>query len=171
MVRGHLLLTLLLPLGAAAQVPEVAAHPMQWREHHDEITLLTGYHQGRFGFAELGVGRNQYGSNHHPYDIGYFAGAELRVDRPERWGLKVGAYVDGGFAMGVQYIHYMEGGRSMEVLRPEIGIGAFKARMVYAYNLRLSKPGLDGVNAHMLGLYYAFRVKRLPRDDARRPER
>jgi hypothetical protein len=61
----------------------------------------------------------------------------------------MGAYVDGGFAMGVQYIHYLQGGRSMEVLRPEIGIGAFKARMLHAYDPRLSDPALVGVNAHM----------------------
>lgn len=170
-VRWLLVPMSLLSIGAAAQVPDTAARHLRWREHHDELTLLAGYHQGRYGFAELGIGRNQYGSNHHPYDIGYFAGAEMRVDRPDIWGVKAGAYVDGGFAMGAQYIHYMQASKSMEVLRFECGIGAFKARMVYAYNLRLSKPALDGVNTHMLGLYYAFRVKRLPRDDARRPLR
>ena len=162
---------LLFAAGARAQVPDTTAHPVRWREHHDELTLLAGYHQGRYGFAELGIGRNQYGSNHHPYDIGYFAGAELRVDRPELWAVKAGAYVGGGFAVGVQYLHYMQAAQAMEVLRLECGIGVFKARMVYAYNMRLTTPWLEGVNTHMLSLSHAFRMKHLPRDDARRPER
>jgi hypothetical protein len=135
--------------------------------HHDEITLLTGYHQGRYGFAEIGLGRSIYGLKHHPYGMGYHIGSEVRVDRPDIWGLKAGAYVTGGFAMGIQYVHYMRADDAMEVLRLECGIGVLKARMVYAYNMRLSKPELEGVNTHMLTLSYAFRVKRLPHDDAR----
>jgi hypothetical protein len=125
-----------------------------------EITLLTGYQQGRFGFAELGIGHNTYGSVHHPFDIGYYAGAELRVDRPELWGLKVGAYADGGFAMGVQYIHYFDGTRSYPVLRPEMGIGVFKGKMTYAYNVALGDRS-PGTNTHMLCFSYAFRVAKL----------
>ena len=136
--------------------------------HRDEITVQAAYHQGRYGFAELGIGRNVYGAMHHPYGLSYYAGAEARVDRPQLWGVKAGAYVTGGFAMGVQFIHYMEGGNTMDVLRPEFGIGIFKARLVYAYNLRLTKPNLDGVSTHMLTLSYAFRLKRLPRDDQRK---
>jgi hypothetical protein len=138
--------------------------------HHDEITLLTGYHQGRYGFAEVGIGRSLYGVMHHPYGASYFVGSEVRVDRPDIWGVKAGAYATGGFAMGVQYVHYMRADDAMEVLRLECGIGVLKARMVYAFNLRLSKPELEGVNTHMLTLSYAFRVRRLPRDEAYRRE-
>lgn len=136
---------------------------------HDELTLLMGYHQGRFGFAEFGLGRNQYGVNRHPYDIGYYLGAELRMDRPELMGVKVGAYVDGGSAMGMQLIHYVEDGRSMEVLRPEIGIGIFKSKITYAYNVVLTKPRIDGISTHMLSLTYAFRLLRLACDDGQNP--
>lgn len=145
--------------GCLAQQPDsVFRSPLSWVRR--EITLLTGYQQGRYGFAELGIGHNTYGSVHHPFDIGYYAGAELRVDRPELWGVKAGLYVDGGFAMGVQYIHYMEGAQTMEVLRPEYGIGILKAKLTYAYNLRLTKPHLEGLNTHMISLSYAFRLKR-----------
>lgn len=175
MVRGHLLL-LCTVLGAFAAMgqADTAALILPRRSpgfHHDEITLLTGYHQGRYGFAEVGIGRSIYGVMHHPYGTGYHVGTEVRVDRPDIWALKAGAYVTGGFAMGIQYVHYMRARDATEVLRLECGIGVLKARMVYAYNLRLSKPELEGVNTHMLTLSYAFRVKRLPRDDARRPER
>lgn len=118
---------------------------------------------------ELGIGRSAYGVVHHPYGVSYYLGAEMCVDRPGPYGVKAGAYVTGGMAMGVQYIHYMEmeGSAAMEVLRPEIGIGLFKFKMTYAYNWRLTKPRIDGVSTHMLSLSYAFRLKRLPRDDTR----
>ncbi len=141
------------------------------RTYHDEITLQTAYHQGRYGFAELGVGRSMYGMMHHPFGFSYCAGAEVRVDRPELWGVKVGAYLTGGAAFGVNLIHYMEVGRSMQVFRPEIGCGIFKAKVTYAYNVRLTGQHLDGVNTHMLTVSYAFRVKRLRNDDVRRKER
>lgn len=133
-------------------------------EVHHEITLLTGYHQGHYGFAELGIGRSVYGMVHHPFGASVYAGAEARVDRPELWGVKAGCYLTGGSAFGVQVIHYMEGGRSMEVLRQEIGIGLFKARITYAYNWRLTRPRIDGVNTHMLSIGYAWRVTRLKKD-------
>jgi hypothetical protein len=135
--------------------------------HRDELTLLAGYLQGRYGFAELGIGRNQYGHTRHPYDIGYHAGVELRVDRPELWGVKVGAYAGGGSALGVQLIQYIQGADGCTVLRPEIGIGVQKFKWTYAYNLALSRPRLEGISTHMMSLTYALRLKRLPRDDAR----
>ena len=49
----------------------------------------------------------------------------------------------------------------MQVFRPEIGIGIFKAKLTYAYNVRLSGEHLEGVNTHMVSLTYAFRVVKL----------
>lgn len=155
---------------AGAQVADSSWAPRR-SIHHDELTLLTAYHQGRYGFAELGIGRSIYGATHHPYGMGFHAGAELRLDRPELRGLKAGVYVTGGFAMGVQYIHYMEEGHAMEVIRPEYGIGLFKGKITYAYNVRLTKPRIDGVSTHMVSFSYAFRLKRLPRDDDKKAPR
>lgn len=159
--------SLLLAVTLRAQVPDTTVHALRLLEHHDEITLLVGYHQGRYGFAEVGLGRNQFGHTRHPYDIGYHAGAELRVDRPELWGVKVGAYVGGASALGVQLIQYVQGADGCTVLRPEIGIGTFKFKWTYAYNLALSRPRLEGISTHMMSLTYALRLKRLPKDDQR----
>lgn len=152
---------------ASAQVVDSTRSPLRLIRH-DEITLLTGYHQGRSGFVELGLGRNIWGSNHHPYDIAYYLGSELRVDRPELLGVKVGAYVDGGAAMGVQLIQYFEKGAGCTVLRPEMGIGFFKFKVTYAYNIGLSSTRMEGINTHMVSVTYAFRLKRLPGDDKRK---
>lgn len=155
---------------AQATQPDSTFH-IRGSERHDELTLLAGYHQGRYGFVELGLGRNIWGIVHHPFDLGYYLGAELRADRPELYGVKVGAYMDGAMAMGIQLIQYLEGGESCTVLRPEIGIGIFKAKMTYAYNLRLTSPKLPGISTHMLSLSYAFRVARLKGDDGHRSHR
>ncbi len=103
-----LLLSVIMAM-AQAQAPDSTVHFRDLREHHDEITMLTGYQQGRYGFVEFGLGRNIWGSSRHPYDLAYYAGAELRVDRSELIGVKVGGYVDGGSAMGVQIIQYFDG--------------------------------------------------------------
>lgn len=134
-------------------------------EHHDELTLLAAYQQGHSGFVELGVGRNRYGSNRHPYDLAYYGGIEARLDRPDLLGVKLGAYVDGGFAMGVQVIEYFHGSERSTVLRPEVGIGFFKFKLTYAYNAVLTEPRMDGINAHMIGVSHAFRLRGLRGDD------
>ncbi len=154
---------------AQADSAQVYHDPMS--ERHDEITLLTGYHQGRCGFAELGIGRDIYGSNRHPYGIGYHAGAEVRVDRPELFGVKVGGYMEGGMAMGAYLVHYRQGAENCTVFRPEFGIGIFKFKITYAYNVGLTRHRIDGINTHMVSLSYAFRLKRLPRDDDRKASR
>jgi len=133
--------------------------PRHWQR--DELTLLAAYQQGRFGFAELGLGRNIYGAVHHPFGVGCHVGAELRVDRPSLVGWKAGAYATGGVAMGLQLIRYQEAGSGCTVIRPEIGIGIFKTKLCYAYNINLSPSRLGGTSTHMVGLSHAFRLKRL----------
>ncbi|MBK7945215.1 MAG: hypothetical protein IPJ85_07895 [Flavobacteriales bacterium] len=133
--------------------------PHAWRR--DELTLHTAYHQGRFGFVELSIGRNIYGAVHHPFGVGYQAGAEVRVDRPTLVGWKVGGYFTFGSAMGMQVIRYQEAAMGCTVIRPEIGIGVFKTKVSYAYNVNLSPSRLDGISTHMVSLSHAFRLKRL----------
>jgi hypothetical protein len=115
----------------------------------------------RYGSGELGVGRSVHGVTRHPYGAGYYLAAEVRVDRPEFVGVKVGAYVTGGFAMGLQLIQFTDGHAGCTVLNPEFGIGLWKAKVTYAYNIRLSRPELPGINTHMLCLSYGMRIKRL----------
>jgi len=93
------------------------------------------------------------------------------VDRPQRCGLKLGATVDGGVAMGLQLIQYFNGTEGGTVLRPEFGIGVWKAKLCYAYNLSLAGHPLPGINTHQLSVSYAWRLLRLPRDDDHRSKR
>lgn len=165
LLRFCLPLTLCLGFEAYGQLSDTTWVPFTPQHvHHDELTLLVGYQQGMYGWAELGIGRNQYGIMHHPYDLGYYLGAELRVDRPELVGVKVAAYVDGGVAAGVQLIQYFGKGEGSTVFRPEIGIGLFKARITYGYNVALGAPRMPGINSHLVNISYALRLNRLPKD-------
>jgi hypothetical protein len=138
-------------------------------DQRDEVVLVTAYNQGTFGFAELGIGRNIGATGHLPVDVGYYLGGEMRVDDPDRYGLKFGFYLMAVVEFGSQFIYY----RAPEedpfyVWRPEIGFGLLKARVTYAYNVKLAGERLPGFNTHMLTVAYALRLFRLPGDSDRR---
>jgi hypothetical protein len=144
----------------------MARSPMDQR---DEVVLVTAFNQGTFGFAELGIGRNIGATGHLPVDVGYYLGGEMRVDDPEHYGLKFGFYLMAVVEFGSQFIYY----RTPEddpfyVWRPEIGFGLLKARVTYAYNVKLAGDRLPGFNTHMLTVAYALRLFRLPGDSNRR---
>lgn len=144
----------------------MARPPMDQR---DEVVLVAGLNQGTFGYAELGIGRNIGATGHLPVDAGYFLGGEMRVDDPGRYGLKFGFYMMAFVELGSQMIYYMAPEEEpFFVWRPEIGFGLLKARVTYAYNVKLAGERLPGFNTHMLTVAYALRLFRLPGDPDRR---
>ena len=68
-------------------------------------------------------------------------------------------------------IHYFNGSEGGTDLRPEFGIGVWKAKLCYAYNLSLAGHPLPGINTHQLSLSYALRLLRLRGDDDHRTRR
>lgn len=142
-----------------------SAHTHMRTTRHVEIGLLTGYAQGRYGFGELGLSANIWGTNRHPYSAAAYLATEVRVDRPGIFGVKAGVFATGGFAMGAQAIYYTDGTEGSFVLRPEYGIGIFKFKLTYGYNFRITNKDPAGINSHMLNLVYCFRLKRLKGDD------
>lgn len=132
---------------------------MNWTR--EELTLHAGFAQGRYGFAELGIGHSFYGTVHHPIGINYHVAAEVRPDHPSLIGYKLGCYLTFGAAMGMELIRYQDGAQGGTVLRPEFGIGIWKAKVAYAYNINLSPSRLDGINTHMITASYAFRMVKL----------
>jgi hypothetical protein len=163
-------------MGARAQEQTITpdlAHP---RVHsssklHDELTLHTGLTQGTFGFVELGIGRSVYTQRNVPVGAGYYAGIELRPDRPEVMGVKAGVYMNAFVSLGLQLIAYTAPGGEGTVLRPEIGIGALKGKLTYGYNVGFASVEVPGVNTHMIGFTYDLRLLRLPGDEVRRARR
>jgi hypothetical protein len=84
-------------------------------------------------------------------------------------GVKAGVYMNAFVSLGLQLIAYTAPGGEGPVLRPEIGIGALKGKLTYAYNVGFSSVEVPGVNTHMIGFTYDLRLLRLPRDETRRP--
>lgn len=133
----------------------------------EEITLLAGHAQGRFGHVEAGLGHSLYGVVLHPVGINYYVGAEVRPDRPSLVGWKIGGFLTFGGAMGLELIRYQEGTKGSTMLRPGIGIGIWKAKATYAYNINLSPERLDGTSTHMVSIAYALRLVTLTKRDDR----
>ncbi|MCC6938205.1 MAG: hypothetical protein IT226_08280 [Flavobacteriales bacterium] len=162
-----LFLLFVISIGSAvAQLSDSAFH-VNRATRHVELGLHTGYVQGRYGFADLGLSANVWGADRHPYGAGAFLGTEVRVDRTALIGPKVGFYFTGGSAMGAQFIYYTDGGEGSWVFRPEIGIGLFKFKLTYGYNVRLSNADMPGLNTHIVNVSYAFRLLRLKGDEFR----
>lgn len=135
---------------------------------HAELCLLTGYAQGRYGFGELGISANVWGTAHHPFGAAAYMATEVRLDRAAIIGPKLGIFLTGGFAMGAQAIYYTDGGEGTLVFRPEYGLGLFKFKPIYGYNLRITNKDMPGLSSHMVSATYCFRLKRLKGDDLRR---
>lgn len=157
-----LMAALSLPSSVLAQTEDEPWGVIPPMVRRDEVVLVAGLNQGTFGYAELGIGFNIGGDGHLPVDVGYYLGGEMRLDDPERYGLKVGFYTMAVLACGSQFIYY----RTPEddpffVWRPGVGFGMLKARVTYAYNVKLAGERIPGFNTHMLTVAYALRLFRL----------
>lgn len=125
-----------------------------------DFSLLIAYNQGHYGFADIGLAINQYGTNRHPFSLDYFISNEIKTSGNTVVGPKVGAWVAGGFAMGLSLIYYTDFNRASVVLRPEMGLGIEKAKLVYGYNWKFNSS-FEGINKHLVALTYCFTLKRL----------
>lgn len=124
------------------------------------ISLLAGYNQGYYGFAELGVAANKYTTCPFPMAIACFASSEIKVNDPKTIGPKVGIWMTVfAFSAGLNFIYYTDFHKNTFVFRPEIGLGVGPAKVVYGYNARITSS-LEGINRHQLGIAYCLRLRR-----------
>lgn len=92
---------------ASAQHPDsLASNPRDWKR--DGFSLLLGYHQEHYGFAEIGFGRSILGVVHQPLGSVHHAGAALRANRPSLIACKVGGYMTAGMTMGIAAIRHQK---------------------------------------------------------------
>jgi hypothetical protein len=170
MQRGLLIVLILLIacLTGQSQTPDTSSYLYAYSKKKD-FSLLIGYNQGNFGFADVGLAVNMYGTNRHPFSVNYFISNEIKVSDKTVIGPKIGAWVAGGFAMGLNLIYYTDFERASIVFRPEIGIGIEKAKLVYGYNAKFNSS-FEGINRHLVGLTYCFTLKRLKSEGLTRPK-
>jgi len=129
------------------------------------ISILAGYNFWRNHYAELGVAINQYGRvGHHPAAWAYFVSNEMRIGNKVLIGPKAGAWIGGGvagMALGINAVYYTDFEQSSLRLRPEIGIGFDRWKVVYGYNIPLSNRDFDAINRSNVSLAFLFGVKML----------
>ncbi|MFT3907994.1 MAG: hypothetical protein QM737_01100 [Ferruginibacter sp.] len=131
-----------------------------------DFSLLVGYSQGKYSFADIGFAINKYGANRHPFTGTYFISNEIKIGKNTIIGPKTGIWVGGGVGMGLNFIYYTDFHKSSFVFRPEYGIAIEKVKFVYGYNWNWTKS-LHGISKHLVGLTYCFTLKRLKFVDER----
>ena len=126
------------------------------------LSLLAGFNQGGYGFAELGLAYNSFSFCAYSTSGAAFASLEVKLNDTKTIGPKVGVWMSSmGLALGLNLIYYTNTNtdKSSLVFRPEIGIGAGRAKIVYGYNAQLTKE-LDAINTHQVGVAWCFRFLR-----------
>lgn len=156
----HLLTLMLLLCASVAFGQETAITHSQAKTYKKDLSLVTGFNQGSYSFAELGLAINHYGKNRHPFSLNYFISNEIKLNQDLIIGPKAGIWIGGGYAMGLNLIYYTDFDKGSVVFRPEIGIGIQKVKLVYGYNWNVNK-GLFKINQHQVGLTYCFTLKRI----------
>jgi hypothetical protein len=129
------------------------------------VSVLTGLNFWRNFYGELGLAINQYGRvGHHPTAWAYFVSNEIKIDDNILMGPKIGVWAGGGasgMAMGLNLIYYTDFDQSSLRIRPEIGLGFGRFKVVYGYNIPLTNKNFEGVNKSNIGIALMFGVKKL----------
>ncbi len=129
------------------------------------ISVLTGVNLWRNFYGELGLAVNQYGRiGYHPAAWAYFVSNEIKIDNKILIGPKIGVWAGGGvggMAMGLNLIYYTDLTQSSLRIRPEIGMGFGRWKIVYGYNIPLSNRNFEGVNKSNIAIALMFGVKKI----------
>lgn len=167
-IAGILLLTFPLVCKSYGQTSTdtIPPNPIYYYANLEKhISILAGYNFWRNHFAELGLAVNQYGRvGHHPSAWAYFISSELKFDDKVLIGPKIGTWIGGGaggMAMGLNLIYYTDFEQSSLRIRPEIGIGFERFKMVYGYNIPLYNKAFQGINKSNFGVALLFSIKHL----------
>ena len=129
------------------------------------ISILTGFNFWRNFYGELGLAMNQYGRvGNHPAAWAYFISNEIKIDNKILIGPKIGVWAGGGvggMAIGLNVIYYTDFDQSSLRIRPEIGMGFGRWKVVYGYNIPLTNKKFDGVNKSNIGIALLFGIKKI----------
>jgi hypothetical protein len=156
---------LLCLLAATAQEKDSSIrHQPYSRKLTSEWVALVGFNSGYSFLADVGFGKNTYGTDgHHPIAKGYTVSAEVQFRHYDRlFGPKISVHAMGGAAagaVGFNLIHYTNFKKTSLVFRPEYGIGVERFKVTYGYNWRLSKrDNFVSLNSHLVSLAFLIHV-------------
>lgn len=148
-----------------AQRSDTASTISKSKVIQETLQLLTGVTVGRNVWAEVGIAKNiSETQGHHLFSVTIFGSSELKLNDRFVWGPKVGVWAAGGFAamvMGANMIYYTDFHHGTPVVRPEIGFGLKYFKIVYGYNIRVTKNRIDRLDHSVGSLVVGIGVKKL----------
>lgn len=132
-----------------------------------QVTVLTGVNFWKNGvFAEVGVAKyTNKNIGYHLATSAYFLSTEINILTGKDFiiGPKIGGWISGGaapMAMGANLIYYTNFKNSNLYFRPEIGFGLMRVKVVYGYNVILTKNRLEGIPKSNIGIVYLIPAKK-----------
>lgn len=140
----------------------------EYAKEQRRISILSGYNFWASHYLEFGIAKNQYRKvGAHPFTSASFLSTEIRIDNSFLIGPKIGAWMSGGMsglAMGVNLIYYTDFAQESLRLRPEMGIGVGKWKVVYGYNIPLTNGSFEAVNRSNIGIVCLIGVRKIDKD-------
>lgn len=129
------------------------------------LSLLLGYNGWTNNFGELGLAINQLNLvGPHPLGWAVFASTEFKLSTSETIiGPKIGVWAGGGVglvAFGLSTIYYTDLDKGTWRLRPEIGLGLDRFKLVYGYNIALTNENFTKINRDNISLTILLQVKK-----------
>lgn len=131
-----------------------------------KLSVLTGINFWENSlFAEAGLAKYKNSTDvHHPFSSAYFISTEVNLLTGKNFiiGPKIGGWISGGaggIALGTSIIYYTDFKNSNLYFRPEIGFGLMRMKIVYGYNVRLTKNNLTGIPKSNIGIIYLLPLK------------
>lgn len=129
------------------------------------LSFLAGFNFWRNFYGEIGLSVNQFGRvGHHPAAWAFFVSNEIRIDNKLLIGSKIGVWASGGIgalAIGLNMVYYTNFNQSSLRLRPEIGVGLDRWKVVYGYNIPLTNRNFEEVNKSNISVAYMFGIKKI----------
>jgi len=130
------------------------------------LSLLFGYNGWTNNFGELGLAKNQLNEvGPHPLGWTLFASTEFKLSTHETIiGPKIGVWAGGGVglvAVGLCTIYYTDFDKGTWRLRPEIGFGLDRFKLVYGYNIPLTNKEFDKINESNISLTVLLQIKKM----------
>ncbi|MBW7960587.1 hypothetical protein H3C65_03810 [Patescibacteria group bacterium] len=124
----------------------------------DQPTVLIGFNQGKRSMGEIGFGWFSFGGP--GISFAKYASLEMGSNRTKFIMVpKIGAWAGMGTGVGLNLLYYSDFQHGTLVFRPEIGLAFWRLKLMYGYNVRLSKDPVGGINLHQVNLSYLIAVK------------
>ncbi|GGB00940.1 hypothetical protein GCM10011511_25330 [Puia dinghuensis] len=123
---------------------------------------MGGLAAGSYVFGDIGLSVNTINTtNIEPASGAWFVSDEVKFANKLLMGPKVGIWVGGGLAFGLNMIYYTDFSQGSLVFRPEVGMGFSPFKLVYGYNAKLTNTRFEGINRNLVEVVYCFKLKKL----------